>query len=194
MNFLKIIFKISIFYFMFVNNPILKAEITEGDSSKIFSGEVVVKAVKNTDGLSGVQTMFIVTATRNEIWKVLIDYDHFPAIFDGIDKIKVIKEDDQGAFVEFWINAVLKKLHYVLYRYYEKPEYKLTWYRLSGDLKKIEGSWEIYDTHLSDVKLLSYNSYVQPGGIIPTKLVRWGAIRKARNMGFKLRKWITEHK
>jgi hypothetical protein len=78
-----------------------------------------------------------------------------------------------------------------LYRHYEKPGWRLTWRRLSGDLQRIEGSWEVRETPQPGVHLLVYESYVQVGGMMPTALIRWGAMQKAREMGQRLRQWIT---
>ncbi len=133
--------------------------------SKIFSGEVVVEPVENSDGLPSVRAMFSVSSSRDNIWKVLLDYEHFPEIFDGIIEMKVRKQDENGALVEFRVDAVLKNLHYVLYRHYEDPKHKLTWKRDSGDMQKIEGSWRILDTPRSGIKLLIYDSYIKLGGL-----------------------------
>jgi hypothetical protein len=160
------------------------------DWSKIFDGDVIVEAVQNREGIPGVRALFVVSASRERIWGVLLDYDNFSEIFAGIDKIKVLEQDEHGAHVEFWIDAILKNYHYVLYRHYEKRGRRLTWKQISGDLKSIEGSWEIRDTSRSGIHLLVYESYVEVAGVIPTSLVRWTAMRKAHEMGERLRHWI----
>ena len=66
----------------------------------------------------------------------------------------------------------------------------MTWTRVAGDLKRMEGSWEIRDTSRSDIQLLVYESYIDIGGVVPKALVRMEAIRKAREMGERLRNWI----
>jgi hypothetical protein len=123
---------------------------------------------------------------------VLLDYKHFPDIFPAIDNMRVLEHDAQGATVEFWVDAVLRKYHYVVYRHYAQPGWRLTWRRLAGDLQRIEGSWEIRQTPHPGLYLLVYESYVQVGGIVPTSLVRWGAMRTAREMGQRLRQWIAQ--
>jgi hypothetical protein len=160
------------------------------DWERILGGEVIVNAVQKNDGLSGVRAMFTVTAAREQIWAVLLDYENFQQIFYGIEKIKVQEQHASGAQVEFWIDAVLKKYHYVLYRHYEQPGWRLTWQQIAGDLKRIEGSWEIRETPQSGVHMLIYESYVDIGGIVPRAWVQGGALRRARDMGERLRQWI----
>jgi hypothetical protein len=162
------------------------------DWDALFAGEVLVETTEDSADLPGLRAMFTVAASRQRIWAALLDYEHFPEIFAGIDKIHVRAQDAHGAIIAFWVDAVLKKYHYVLYRYYEKPGWRITWRRLSGDLERIEGSWEIRDTPQEGGHLLVYESYVKVGGVIPTSLVRWGAMHKAREMGKRLRQWI-EH-
>jgi hypothetical protein len=105
--------------------------------------------------------------------------------------MQVLEQDAYGAKIEFWVDAVLRKYHYVVYRSYEQPGRRLTWRRLSGDVQRLEGSWEIRDTPERDVHLLVYESYVHVGGILPLSLVRRSAMQKAREMGQGLRQWIA---
>ena len=128
MNFLRIVFILLIFVLSMTHKPKAEASIQESDWDKLLNGKVIVEAVSDSNNIPGVRAIFVIFATREEIWKVLVDYDHFPQIFDGINKIEVIKEDENGAIVEFWINAVIKKVHYVLERKYVKPGYKLIWH------------------------------------------------------------------
>jgi ribosome-associated toxin RatA of RatAB toxin-antitoxin module len=163
------------------------------DWAALFAGDVVVEAVKRLDGISGLRASFAVAAPRERIWTVLLDYAHFPQIFPGIHDMRVLTNDQQGAQVEYWVNALVSKYHYVLYRRYDEPGRRLTWTRVAGDLKRLEGSWEIHDTPRSDVQMLVYESYIDIGGVVPKALVRAEAMRKAREMGERLRNWIEGH-
>ncbi len=165
------------------------AEAAE-DWTKIFAGEVLVKAVENAEGIPGVRAVFGISASKERIWAVLLDYDNYPKIFKGVRKTHVLEQAESSAKVEFWIKAVIVKHHYILDRQYEVPGRRLTWKRIAGDLKRIEGSWEIRDTPRADVNLLMYKSYVKVGRWIPTRLVRRIAMGKARDMGKRLRNWI----
>jgi ribosome-associated toxin RatA of RatAB toxin-antitoxin module len=160
------------------------------DWDTLFAGEVVVEKVQHPDGFSGLRGSFTVAASRERIWAVLVDYANFSKFFPDIQKMHVLAQDQHGAQVEYWINAILTHYHYVLYRRYDEPGRRLTWTRVAGDLKRIEGSWEIRDTPRPDVHMLVYESYVDIGGVIPTALVRLEATRKIREMGVRLRSWI----
>ena len=160
------------------------------DWDTLFAGELVVEMVQHPDGFSGLRASFTVTAARERIWAVLVDYANFPKLFPDIQKIRLLAQDQYGAQVEFWVHAVVAHYHYVLSRRYEEPGRRLTWTQIAGDLKHLEGSWEIRDTPRPEVHMLVYESYVDIGGVIPMALLRPEAMRKAREMGVRLRHWI----
>src|SRR5438128_5492727 len=108
------------------------------DWDTLFAGDVAVEAVQHPDGLSGVRAAFAVSASRERIWAVLLDYANFSKIFPDIRNLHVLAQDQQGAKVEYWVNALLSKYHYVLYRRYDEPGRRLTWTRIAGDLKRVE--------------------------------------------------------
>lgn len=153
-------------------------------------GKVIVEEVTTVSGVPGVRALFVVKASREAIWSTLLDYDNFPKFFQGIDDIKVLERNEDGARVEFWVDAVLTDLHYILYRDYAEPKYRLTWQRVAGDLKTIQGSWQILDTDNAEKKLLIYESYVDIGFSLITWAIRQGAKRKAATMGYRLRDWL----
>lgn len=160
------------------------------DRDALERGEVIVEEVESTLGIPGVRASFMVLASRETIWTTLLDYDNFPKFFQGIDRLVVLEQDVSGARVEFWINAVLMDLHYILYRHYAEPGHRLTWKRVSGDLKEIQGSWLIMDTDDPAKKLLVYASYVDIGFTPVTWIIRQGAKMKAEEMCNRLRQWL----
>jgi carbon monoxide dehydrogenase subunit G len=160
------------------------------DWTSLMAGEILVEATRNQDGVRGVRATFVVDATREEIWGTLVDYENFPQFFRGIDRMKVIEESASGATIEFWVDAVLSDLHYVLRRTYVQNGYRLTWRRESGDLKRIEGSWTIRGTPDGEKYLLVYESYVDIGLKIVTYFIQQGAISRAEEMALSLRNWI----
>jgi ribosome-associated toxin RatA of RatAB toxin-antitoxin module len=158
--------------------------------ARLLAGEVITTPVHNAEGLPGVQAKFIVTASRQRIWSVLVDYQHFTQIFPTLSKLRVLRQDAQGARVEYWADVPFFTLHYVLDRHYVVPGRLLTWSRVSGSLKRIEGTWEVRNTPRPGTYLLVYQSYVKASVLIPASLVRRQALRKAYEMGNRLRDWI----
>jgi hypothetical protein len=158
----------------------------------LLQGQVNVESTSNKQGLPGLRAQFTVTATREAIWLALLDYDNFPKIFEGINKMQVLEQSATGARVEFWIDAKIKELHYILYRNYVHPGYKLSWYKTEGDLGQITGSWEISDTPYNNVYLIQYESFVDVGNTIATYMIRYFAKQRAQDMAARLRQWVEK--
>ncbi|OQW39777.1 MAG: hypothetical protein A4S08_06050 [Proteobacteria bacterium SG_bin4] len=177
-----------IFFWCCLSNAI--SENINFDWNVLNAGEVIIEEIENDQGTPGVRAVFIVEASREDIWTALTDYVNFKKFFHDIDEMKVISTDSNGAQVEFWADVVLMKLHYVLQRNYVKPGYHLTWNQVSGDLRDIQGSWQIRETQSSEKKLLIYESYADLGSVVITWIIRQGAKQKAKKMAYNLRNWI----
>lgn len=162
------------------------------DWSRLFAGEVLATAVQNRDGVPGVRAMFTVTASRERIWSAFVDYNNFPRFFPGIKDLKVLEQGEKSATVALYTPVAFMHYRYVLHRRYVEPGRRLTWTRLSGSFKSIDGSWEIRDTPRAGVSLVVYESFVNIGQLVPTTLVQRGALRRARDMGLRLRAWIEK--
>jgi ribosome-associated toxin RatA of RatAB toxin-antitoxin module len=169
-----------------------EADDAAPDWSRLFAGAVLTTAVQNRDGVPGVRAMFTVTASRERIWSVFVDYDNFPRFFPGIKDLKVLEQDEKSAKVAFYTPVAFMHYRYVLHRRYVEPGRRLTWTRLSGSFKSIDGSWEIRDTPHAGVSLVVYESFVNIGQLVPATLVQRGALRRARDMGLRLRAWIEK--
>ncbi len=94
------------------------------DWDTLLAGEVVVEKVKHPEGFSGLKGLFTVAASRERIWAVLVDHANSPKLFPDIQKIRVLAQDQDGAQVEYWVNALVAQYHYVLYSRYEEPGWR----------------------------------------------------------------------
>ena len=157
------------------------------------SDDIQVEPVESVSGVPGVRLTFTIEAPREAIWQALVDYDNFRQIFRGIKSMSVLDEDEHGATVEFWVDAVLRELYYVLYRRYEQVGRHLTWRRLRGDMRVITGSWDLRATSHPGLTLVVYESYVDVGSGLITWAVRRGAMSRAVEMAERLRAWVLTH-
>jgi len=174
----------------------MQAEISPRLMDEVLDRKVVVVPIEDHNGIPGIMMVMAVNASRNRIWQVLLDYENYPNVFDGIDRIKVHKRDHDGAVVEYWSSAAsLINVNYTLYRHYDKPYYKMSWHRTAGSLKRIEGSWSILDAPSShETKILVHHSFMEVGNLIPVGMLRFLALKKSKLLGHRLRKWIEKEK
>ena len=165
------------------------------DWDSLFSGKVIVEAANNRDNVPGLLAFFTVSSSRERIWSVLTDYEHFNKIFKGTKKAKVETDSDNGATVEIeYEKEVLGFIDisykYTLIRSYVIHGELITWERKTGDFRIIQGSWRINDTNRPGTFLLIYESYLDGDWFFPTRLVRNAALDEARDMAKHLRFWI----
>jgi len=80
------------------------------DTSKVYKGDFYVDLVSNTDGISGIKAVFTIDASLTEIWGMLNDYHNYKLIYGGIDSLKILEQDKSGILIEFWSDAVIKKI------------------------------------------------------------------------------------
>jgi hypothetical protein len=166
----------------------------ESDWSLLLQGEVLLEKIEDKTGLPGIRASFTMPASRYELWGMLTDYENFSRIYGGIDSLRVLSECDTGALVEFFQDVRIKKINFVLQRNYLEKGYRLTWYRVSGDMKYIQGSWDILDTPDPESRLVIYTSFFKYGGIIPARLTRNWACGEVRAMAENARSWIRENR
>jgi hypothetical protein len=162
------------------------------DWNLLFRDTVLVTPVEKEDGISGVRALFTIHAPKDSIWSTLLDYDHYPQIFDGVKKVLVLKKDSKGDLLEYTVGALLREGHYTLQRYFDSTRTTIRWERVSGDLQRLEGFWNIRRTPREGTFLIVYETYVVAGGWIPQSLVRRMVRQKTYTMGFRLRAWVEK--
>ena len=187
--------------FLFAGLTIYPAAFSQrsaADVVRLQNDDIIIEPIENANGLPGVQAMFLIQGSASEIWKMLNDYKNYKSIYGGIDSLKVIQQDSDGATVEYWSDVgtwkyLGVKVHFVLRRNYDSACRELSWKRVSGDLKEIEGGWEIIDSPVMGKKLLIYKTFIKYGGLIPTKIIRKRAMKAAESMAYRLREWLSNN-
>lgn len=147
------------------------AVLAPGDGAAT-EDSIIIEDVTSDQGVHGLRATFYLQASRDAIWTLLTDYDRFKETFKGIRRIEIIDEDDRGARVRYTIKAWILTFEYTLQRDYVRPYELITWRRTSGDFRVISGAWMILPGPREDLHEIVYESYVDVGFLVPTKLVR----------------------
>jgi carbon monoxide dehydrogenase subunit G len=152
---------------------------------------VVIENVTNAAGVKGLRGSFTLAASRERIWDLLTDYEHFRETFTGVRKLKVLSEDETGALVNFEIRVAFLTFEYTLQRHYDRPGELLTWWRTGGDFETITGSWQILPGPRDGTSRVIYESYVEVGFLIPTAIVRDRAARELKETVDRMRERLA---
>jgi len=161
-----------------------------GNSSN--ADDIVTKVIEKKNGVKGVMAQFDVSVSKERIWAMLTDHENITRISPNVNKIKVISEDKKGAFIEYWLDTKIMETNYVLHYYYTKKYYLLKWTRSSGDMKSINGSWQIKPLSKNRVRL-TYTCYVVADGAFARVsnwiIERW-AQAEAKEMALSMIKYM----
>jgi len=168
------------------------------DWTRLFSRDVITEVIKTIDDVPGVKASFCVKSTPERIWSVLTGYSSFPKIYRGLKKANVRMRSNVGAEVEYvylvnFLGIFNKELDYVISDQYSPSHRRIAWERVSGDLERIEGSWEIIDTQKDGTYLLEYCSYVKPPWYIPESLVQIKVMKEVKEMADAVRTWTERN-
>jgi carbon monoxide dehydrogenase subunit G len=87
-----------------------------------------------------------IDASLEEVWAIVEDVLSAPDWQGGLDRVTALEHDDQGraTLVETENDIKVRKVKaHVRFRY-EGPN-RLSWTQVKGDMKSVEGAWELED-------------------------------------------------
>ena len=152
---------------------------------------IIIEDVINDQGVHGLRATFYLQASRDAIWTLLTDYDRFKETFKGIRRIEIIDQNERGARVRYTIKAWILTFEFTLQRDYVRPYELITWRRTGGDFRVISGAWMISPGPREGLHEIVYESYVDVGFLIPTKLVRNRAAQELEDTVSRIRERLT---
>lgn len=164
---------------------------TPPDWRALDKGKIIIEQVKNDRGTPGLRCYLLVAGNKDRLFDKLKNPDFFKAAYGNIEKMKIVRKYNNGAELEFVLNAVIKKVRYVVLRRYNRKTYTVWWTRVSGDLKDIEGSWRLEPSPFEGKYLLVYESFVDPGMVAAGFYVFFATMQAESNLK-KLRRILEE--
>ena len=95
--------------------------------------------------LSGSSTAEI-DAPLDEVWAVVEDVESAPEWQGGLKSLRALERDDDGRAVrcETETDAKIRSVKSIVRFTYDGPD-RLSWTQEKGDLKSVNGSWELSD-------------------------------------------------
>lgn len=81
-----------------------------------------------------------IAAPRLDCFTAIVDFERYPEWSGQVTRARILEYDAEGVgrIVEFFIDARVKTIRYVLEYAYRKPS-QLTWKSIDGDVESIEG-------------------------------------------------------
>ena len=107
---------------------------------------VQVREVVDEVGTKGLEATFEVAVAPDRLLATLWSVAHFPRLFPDVKESRVVRDAGDELDVAYRIDAVLKEVRYVLRRTVDRSARTIAWRELSGDLRRVRGSWRIEAT------------------------------------------------
>jgi uncharacterized membrane protein len=81
-----------------------------------------------------------IEAPQADCFAAILDFDRYPEWSSAVTRSRVLERDAAGIgrVVEFYIDAKVKDVRYVLEYQHKRPT-QLTWHSIDGDIESIEG-------------------------------------------------------
>src|SRR3712207_3843045 len=116
-----------------------------------------------TMGILGGEASMEIEAGIEELWPIIEDVETAPEWQDGLEAINVLERDDQGRVVraESVNDAKVKTVKSIVRFSYQEPHI-VSWEQEKGDLKSVEGSWELEELDDGATKV-TYRMEGDPG-------------------------------
>lgn len=120
-----------------------------------------------------VKTRAIVRAPLSVIWSTLTDYDHLAEFIPGMVKSKLIERQDKTSIVEQSGYAHLWFLRFPIDVTVEATKHSastMSMRLVKGNLKRLEGSYEVEKTGDGDAYNLRWTGIIEPDSNVPTAI------------------------
>lgn len=161
--------------------------LSAADPTGALNAAPAVEALTAADDTKGLRATFLVHAPPGVVLETLWDVRRFRQIFPDIERLEVLAEQASSIDVRFTVDAVLAKARYTLHREIDRAARTVRWRSTGGDVKHIEGSWQVTATDDPMTSRITYTSFVDVGYAVPSGLVRDTALNKVDQMAVRVR-------
>ena len=148
-------------------------------TTQLETGKIIVEIKKARDPVHGksvdIAAMMYISATADEIWPVLTDCARAPSITPGLIKCEILEKADDGTWdvrrhtskIGFGLPRIISEFRSEL-----NAPYSQTFTRTGGDLKALDGQWNITPVPNTALTLVAYQARISSKSIVPDYLLR----------------------
>ncbi len=130
--------------------------------------------VQVTTEKQGDAVQAVATAVRRvrleDVWQAATDYERYTEFMPRTCEAVVERRQGDEVVFRTALDFVLKKVRYRLRLHLDREAGRVTWSQIDGDLRRVEGSWQLED--LGDGRTrITYTSRVEPKGPVPKRIM-----------------------
>jgi carbon monoxide dehydrogenase subunit G len=157
---------------------IAQAAPAVSDTTKLHQGEVVVKELpsktKSKDSLPSVSAQIMISKPPSEVWKKIMQPERLMQREKKVKSIKVVSQTANSKDLAYTVemSRLLPTFQYTLRHQPASGPMTLSFWRLNGSFRDVQGSWNVAPIDGGKNSVLTYNISIDPGPLIPRMLLQ----------------------
>ncbi|WP_373531414.1 SRPBCC family protein [Vampirovibrio sp.] len=149
---------------------VAQAESAEWQTLK--QGNVIVKQYTAPNTVPSVEAKILIAKSPETVWTVVSDQKTLLSQERKVKRLQVLSKTGNKQTVAFTVlmTHLLPSFNYILSQELSPP-HSLTFHRVSGSFRDIQGSWRLTPADNGTKTILSYNLKLDPGPLVPHAMI-----------------------
>ncbi|MEO0448644.1 MAG: SRPBCC family protein [Verrucomicrobiota bacterium] len=147
-------------------------DFNEGQQEMLQNGQILVWS-DDRGAKIFVCAAIVISHPIQTVWDLIDDKERAPEFLDGLEVARVVERAEDHVLIYQETRpatvGIAKRYKYTV-KHMTFPLERVDFHRVSGDLRHIEGAWTFDEVSPSETMLL-YELHIDPGKIVPQKLV-----------------------
>ena len=148
--------------------------LSETQLLRLKKGEILVNVRQTGDPPKGmVEATILIEAPAENIWQIMTDCRELPNFVPGLKDCRVLDSGQNWEIIRHEVKWIWFLPRYVyVFRADYKPNRKIDFVRIRGDLREMKGSWRLTALGRDSQTILRYSVFLDPGFFVPQWVVR----------------------
>lgn len=146
--------------------------LDDAEWKTLSNGKVVIKQNAPKGAVPSVEAKILIPKPPDKVWNVVSDPEKLMREENKVKRVKVLSRAGNTQNVEFSVlmTRLLPPFNYVLQQNLSPP-HQLSFRRVSGSFKDIQGAWKLVPVENGKKTVLSYTLKLDPGPMVPRNML-----------------------
>ena len=147
-------------------SPVLCLRPTEEDSS------ITITEERMDGGRIAVKAVFRIQGRPDQVYETLRDVSGFPEFMPGTREVRILESGPGYHIASIVGEKGIFQSTSVMRRIFSEDEHRISWYQVEGQARAIDGFWVVEGENDREESLVTYQTYVDGGALVPDSIVR----------------------
>jgi len=133
---------------------------------------ITVTEEKMEGGRVAIRAVFRIEAQPRTVYETLKDIAEFPEFMPDTKEVQILESGPGYHIANVLTENGLLLTRIVLKRIFSEAEYRISWYQVEGQAREVDGFWLVKGDREEEGSVVTFQSYVDAGPLIPKVVVR----------------------